>query len=99
MVRRVNYRHAVHQSALVDTDALIKALDNKIIAGAGLDVFEQEPKVPQELFNRPNVVLTPHIGSATTYTRMEMAKLVLANIDAFIAGKNLITKVPGTRDA
>ena len=87
------------RGALVDTDALIKALDNKIIAGAGLDVFEQEPKVPQELFNRPNVVLTPHIGSATTYTRMEMAKLVLANIDAFIAGKNLITKVPGTRDA
>ncbi|WP_295483301.1 2-hydroxyacid dehydrogenase [uncultured Succinatimonas sp.] len=89
----------IARGALVDTDALIKALDNKIIAGAGLDVFEQEPKVPQELFNRPNVVLTPHIGSATTYTRMEMAKLVLANIDAFIAGKNLITKVPGTRDA
>ena len=89
----------IARGALVDTDALIKALDNKIIAGAGLDVFEQEPKVPQELFNRPNVVLTPHIGSATTYTRMEMAKLVLANIDAFIAGKNLITKVPGTIEA
>ena len=89
----------IARGALVDTDALITALDNKIIAGAGLDVFEQEPKVPQELFNRSNVVLTPHIGSATTYTRMEMAKLVLANIDAFIAGKNLITKVPGTRDA
>ena len=88
----------IARGSLIDTKALIDALQSGQIAGAGLDVFEHEPQVPQELMNLPNVVLTPHIGSGTLRTRTEMAKLVIANVDAFIAGKNLITKVPGTRD-
>ena len=66
----------IARGALVDTDALIKALDNKTIAGAGLDVFEHEPTVPQALFKPPQRRFKhpAYRASATTYTRMEMAK-------------------------
>ncbi len=65
---------------IVDEQALIKLLRKGHLAGAGLDVYEREPFVPDELRNLPNVVLLPHIGSATTETRSEMARMVAQNV-------------------
>lgn len=65
------------RGAVVDESALLEALQQKRIAGAGLDVFVAEPTVPDELINMPNVVLTPHIGSATVETRRAMAELAV----------------------
>jgi glyoxylate reductase len=72
---------------IVDEAALVRALRARRIAGAGLDVFEHEPKVTAELRRMPNVVLVPHLGSATTEVREEMANIVVDNILAFLAGK------------
>lgn len=87
----------VARGSQVLTEDLIYALDHNIIAGCGLDVFEHEPHVPSELFNRPNVALMPHLGSATVETRINMGKLGLENLDAIIAGEPVKTPVPGTR--
>lgn len=83
----------IARGALVDEHALIDALIEGRIAGAGLDVFEHEPRVPQALLSRSNVVVTPHIGSATVATRHAMADLVLGNLEAWQAGKPLLTPV------
>lgn len=83
----------IARGSLVDEHALIDALIEGRIAGAGLDVFEAEPKVPQALINLSNVVLAPHVGSATAETRGAMGDLVLANLDAHFAGKPLPTPV------
>lgn len=83
----------VARGSLVDEKALIHALKERTIAGAGLDVFEDEPRVPADLFNFENVVLTPHIGSGTHQTRRAMADLVIANLDAHFMGKALPTPV------
>jgi glyoxylate reductase len=72
---------------VVDEPALVRALVDKRIAGAGLDVFEFEPKVPPELLTMDNVVLSPHLGSATYETRNEMALLVADNIMAVLEGR------------
>jgi glyoxylate reductase len=72
---------------IVDEDALVRALKAKRIAGAGLDVFEREPKVHAELKKMKNVVLAPHLGSATTEVREEMANIVVDNIEALLAGR------------
>lgn len=72
---------------IVDEAALIKALQNKEIAAAGLDVFEREPEVPQALKDLPNVVLLPHIGSASIETRNKMALMAAENAIAVIQGK------------
>ena len=77
------------RGAIVDEAALIAALRNKQIAGAGLDVFEHEPKIATALKNMPNVVLTPHLGSATPEVREAMAAIVVDNILAFLAGHKL----------
>lgn len=87
----------VARGSIVDTDALIYALDHKLIAGAALDVFEHEPHVPEELMHRPNVALLPHLGSATVETRHQMAELVAQNLDAITRGQSVLTPVPGTR--
>jgi len=76
------------RGAVVDTNALVKALKEGWIAAAALDVFEQEPLPPDHpLTKLNNVVLTPHIGSATIETRTKMAELVAENLIAFYKGE------------
>jgi glyoxylate reductase len=72
---------------VVDEEALVTALESGKIAGAGLDVFEHEPQVPQPLLAMPNVVLLPHIGSATARTRFQMAKLAAENLLNLLDGR------------
>ena len=75
------------RGGIVDDAALVEALRAKRIAGAGLDVFEGEPKVNPGYFNLANVVLTPHIGSATRATRLAMCKTAVANLTAALEGR------------
>lgn len=75
------------RGALVDEQALIEALKNKTILGAGLDVFENEPKISPELLDMDNVVLTPHIGTKTMAYRLDMQREVAKNIINFFDGK------------
>lgn len=82
---------------MVDQDALIEALEKGTIAGAGLDVFADEPHVPERLRKLSNVVLTPHIASATHETRRAMGELAFANLEAYFSGKALLTPVPECR--
>lgn len=77
---------------VVDSKALIKALQERWIAGAGLDVYEGEPNINPEFLTLDNVSLLPHLGSATIETRIAMGNRVVDNIDAFFAGKD-----PGDR--
>jgi len=79
----------VARGTVVDEAALVRALQEKRIAGAGLDVFEREPHVPPELFALDNVVMVPHIASSTVQTREAMAQRVLDNLEAFFAGRPL----------
>ncbi|MEE8506723.1 MAG: NAD(P)-dependent oxidoreductase, partial [Kiloniellales bacterium] len=72
---------------VIDEAALAAALEDGTIAGAGLDVYEAEPKVTPELTKLENVVLLPHLGSATTETRVAMGMKVVENAEAFFAGK------------
>jgi glyoxylate reductase len=74
---------------VVDEGALVAALEGKKIAGAGLDVYEHEPKVHPGLLGRKDVVLAPHIGSATVETRTKMAQLAVDNAVAFFTGRKL----------
>lgn len=84
----------VARGSVVDEAALIAALQAGTLGGAALDVFENEPEVPQALREMDNVVLTPHIGSATAQTRRAMAELAFANLDAKLTGRALLTPVP-----
>jgi lactate dehydrogenase-like 2-hydroxyacid dehydrogenase len=84
------------RGSVVDEPALIKALADKRIMAAGLDVFAKEPDVPQELIAMDNVVLFPHLGSASVYTREKMDQLVVDNIAAWAAGKPPLTPVAET---
>ncbi len=76
------------RGSVVDEEALVKALQEKLIAGAGLDVFEFEPKISKALLGLPNVVLTPHISSASIEVREAMGKLVVENLIDFFDGKS-----------
>jgi len=77
------------RGAIIDEAALVRALARKQIAGAGLDVFEHEPTIDQALAKMPNVVLTPHLGSATPEVRDAMANIVVDNILALLQGHKL----------
>jgi hydroxypyruvate reductase len=81
------------RGTVVDEQALVDALVNKRIAGAGLDVFENEPNVPDALLKLDNVVLLPHIASGTHETRKAMEDLVLANLRSFFTEGKLLTSV------
>ena len=83
----------VARGAVVDEDALVEALTSGKLGGAGLDVFANEPRVPEVLFGMDNVVVQPHVGSATHETRRAMSQLVLDNLDAKFAGKPLLTEI------
>jgi len=72
---------------VVDEAALIKALKEKWIAGAGLDVFENECDIPEELLKMTNTVLTPHTASATFETRLAMARIVIDNMNDALEGR------------
>lgn len=84
----------VARGSVVDEAALVDALERGVIGGAGLDVFEAEPNVPERLRALPQVVLTPHVGSATTETRQAMADLAFANLREHFAGRPHPTPVP-----
>jgi lactate dehydrogenase-like 2-hydroxyacid dehydrogenase len=86
----------VARGSVVDEDALIKALKDKTILSAGLDVFADEPQVPQDLIDMDHIVLLPHVGSASHATRRAMDELVANNIVSFFAGKGPLTPVPET---
>ena len=83
----------VGRGSVVDQNAMINALKNNVISGAGLDVFENEPNVPEDLMHLNNVVLLPHVGSATIETRYEMGKMVYDNIVAFFKKEKLLSPV------
>lgn len=78
---------------VVDSQALITALHNRQIAGAGLDVYEGEPNIHPGFLTLDNVALLPHLGSATLNTRIAMGEKVLANLEAFFAGQEVIDRV------
>ena len=84
------------RGSVVDEPALIQALKDKRIMAAGLDVYVREPDVPAELIAMDNVVLFPHLGSATVHTRDKMDQLIVDNIAAWAAGKPPLTPVPET---
>lgn len=83
----------VSRGTLVDEPALIEALRERRIAGAGLDVFADEPRVPAAFFELDNVVLQPHVASGTHETRLAMGRLVLDNLAAHFDGRDPLTPV------
>jgi lactate dehydrogenase-like 2-hydroxyacid dehydrogenase len=83
----------ISRGSVVDEAALLVALQQKIIAGAALDVFENEPNPNIGFLNLDNVLLTPHIGSATSETRQLMTNLAIVNLEAFYNKKPLLTEV------
>jgi hydroxypyruvate reductase len=87
----------VARGSVVDEAALVDALESGRLGGAALDVFENEPQVPERLRRLPHVVLTPHIGSATRETRQAMCDLAMDNLRAHFAGLPLPTPVPECR--
>jgi lactate dehydrogenase-like 2-hydroxyacid dehydrogenase len=84
------------RGSVVDEQALIKALREKRILSAGLDVYTKEPDVPKELIEMDHVVLFPHVGSASVHTRQKMDQLVADNILAWAADKPPLSPVAET---
>lgn len=84
----------VARGEVVDQDALVAALTSGRLGGAGLDVFADEPNVPQPLIDSDRCILTPHVASATVETRNAMAELMMANLEAVLADKPPVTPVP-----
>lgn len=83
----------IARGSVVNEEDLLIALRNQAIAGAGLDVFANEPDVPEELLKMDNVVLSPHVGSATVETRSKMGQLVIDNLNAHFEGQSLLSPV------
>ncbi|WP_326794215.1 2-hydroxyacid dehydrogenase [Streptomyces sp. NBC_01808] len=86
----------VSRGSVVDEHALVEMLTTGALGGAGLDVYAAEPHVPETLFALDNVVLLPHVGSATVQTRTEMERLTLDNLAGFLNHGTLVTPVPET---
>lgn len=86
----------IGRGSTVDQPALIEALQKRTILAAGLDVFADEPRVPQELVDLPNACLLPHVGSASMYTRRAMADLVVDNLVGWFGRGSAVTPVPET---
>jgi lactate dehydrogenase-like 2-hydroxyacid dehydrogenase len=84
----------ISRGSVIDQQALIAALTDQTIAGAGLDVYAREPHAPDALTALPNVVLSPHIGGHTLESHVAMQDCVMANLDAFFAGRPLPHAVP-----
>jgi lactate dehydrogenase-like 2-hydroxyacid dehydrogenase len=84
------------RGSVVDEQALIQALKDRTIKSAGLDVFVNEPRVPQELIDMDHIVLFPHLGSASVATRRAMDQLVVDNLMSWFSGKGPLTPVPET---
>jgi hydroxypyruvate reductase len=83
----------ISRGSVIDEPVMVKMLQDGTLGGAGLDVFLDEPRVPEALFALDNVVLQPHVGSATHATRGAMGQLVVDNLAAHFAGKKLLTPV------
>jgi lactate dehydrogenase-like 2-hydroxyacid dehydrogenase len=83
----------VARGSVVDQDTLIELLAAGGLAGAGLDVYAGEPQVPAELLDLDNVVLLPHVGSATARTRTAMATLAMRNLEEFLTSGQLVTPI------
>ncbi len=92
-MRRTGYLINTARGAIVDEFALIEALEQGKIAGAGLDVYPDEPRINPRLLALPNVVLLPHIGSATSEARVKMGMMVLDNIAAVLDGREAPNRV------
>ena len=94
---RLMQRHAflvnTARGDVVDENALITALDENMIAGAALDVYEGEPAINPRLLGRENLFLLPHLGSATVESRVAMGRRAIVNIDAFVAGRVLPDRI------
>ena len=84
----------VARGSVIDEAALVRALADKRIAGAGLDVFENEPNVPRALFELDNVMLLPHIASGTEETRQAMADRVFDNLQGFFRDGRMVSPAP-----
>ncbi|MFO1281884.1 MAG: 2-hydroxyacid dehydrogenase [Burkholderiales bacterium] len=87
----------IARGSIIDEAALVRALETGTVKAAGLDVFENEPKVPEALRSMDNVVLLPHVGSGTNETRKAMGDLCLANLAAHFAGEPLPALIPELR--
>jgi lactate dehydrogenase-like 2-hydroxyacid dehydrogenase len=83
----------IARGSVVEQDALVELVAGGGLAGVGLDVFVDEPNVPTELFKLDNVVLFPHVGSATARTRRAMALLAIRNLDSYLSSGELVTPV------
>jgi glyoxylate reductase len=92
-MKRSAYLINTSRGPVIDEKALAWALRMRLIAGAGLDVFEQEPTVEPELLTLENVMLVPHLGSGTVETRTAMADLAVRNVGAVLSGQPPITPV------
>ena len=87
----------IARGSIVDEPALVAALQAGTIKGAGLDVFVDEPRIPEALMSMDNVVLLPHVGSATNETRKAMGDLCRANLDAWFSTGKVVTLIPELR--
>jgi len=83
----------IARGSVVDEPVLLRYLQEKKIAGAGLDVFADEPRVPKEFFGLENAVLLPHVGSATVETRKAMGDLQIENLRRHFAGQPVLSRV------
>ena len=93
-MKRTAYLVNTTRGPVVDESALAWALKNRLIAGAALDVYEREPEVHADLLTLENVLLAPHLGSATIETRTAMADLAARNVIAVLNGEPPLTPVP-----